>query len=526
MAPDGTAKSHHARTKAPNPVLRRIREHERRETREEFAEAMARVARNIGEPVYPDAKYVAKLESGDIRRPRPVYRRILSELCGRPFSELGFSPAPGLSLLNVRDSGGSADVARARRMNIALRDAVMASGLELSQFARQVGVDPKSVQRWITRGVVPHPRHRWQACEILGCDESELWPTTVSIQATLALSTVSYQPLFDHEIHRHTSGVGQGDIEPILRNMSRETAISALSALREIHRGYLLADRMMGGLSVTDAVRTQIPVIEMTCEVTRGADRAEVLEFACRFMEFCGWVHQDAGDLACAMYWTDRAFDYAMELGNQRNIAYTLMRKAAIATEAGNPAQGLGIVNFALTGADALTPRMKAVILRQRAHAHAALREPTETARDSDMAIAEAVAGVSQKEEDRAPYCSPMYAAMETGYSMVVAGKSETALPVLARSRAEWTDRSQIRDYALCVSRLATAYVSAGEPEQACATAEEAINLAYGIGSRRVVNELNNLSRMLGQWRNHSAITSTQERLNVLADSFKPEYPR
>ncbi|MBV9853116.1 MAG: hypothetical protein JOY82_01140 [Streptosporangiaceae bacterium] len=180
MAADGTGKNRPGAPKAPNLVLRRIREQERHETREEFADAMARVAREMGASVYPDAKYVARLETGDIRCPRPLYRSILSQLCGRPFSALGFSPPPGLSLPGDHGSRhpgpANADgVAPAKRMNVALRGAVMASGLEVPQIARKVGVDPKSVQRWITRGVVPHPRHRWKTCEILGCDESELW---------------------------------------------------------------------------------------------------------------------------------------------------------------------------------------------------------------------------------------------------------------------------------------------------------------------------------------------------------------
>jgi hypothetical protein len=326
----------------------------------------------------------------------------------------------------------------------------------------------------------------------------------------------------NHAIHPHSPRFGHADISPVLGNMSRATALPAISAIREIHRGYLIADRMMGGLSVTSAVQTQIPVIEMACEVSRGADRTEALEFACRFMEFCGWVHQDAGDLICAMYWTDRALDYAMELGKQRIIAYTLMRKASITTEAGNPAQGLGIVNFALSSADALTPRLRAVILRQRAYANAALREVSETERDSENAINEAIDGVSQGEEDRAPYCTPAYVAMETGQSMVIAGHPEFALPALARASTEWSDDGQARDHALCASRLAMAYAVAGHPERACAMADEAINLASGIGSLRVVSQLKDLSRVLGRWRDDPVISDTQERLNALIESFRP----
>jgi tetratricopeptide (TPR) repeat protein len=82
--------------KVPNRVLRRIREEERQETRAEFAEALARRAAQLGEPVTPSERYVARLEDGDVRSPHPPYRRVLTDLLGRSMSELGFeSPARG-----------------------------------------------------------------------------------------------------------------------------------------------------------------------------------------------------------------------------------------------------------------------------------------------------------------------------------------------------------------------------------------------------------------------------------------------
>lgn len=77
--------------RAPNIALRRIREHERHETRSEFAEALAQMAREMGESVHPSERYVARLEDGDISCPRPAYRRALVALCRRPLSELGFT---------------------------------------------------------------------------------------------------------------------------------------------------------------------------------------------------------------------------------------------------------------------------------------------------------------------------------------------------------------------------------------------------------------------------------------------------
>ena len=80
------------RPKVPNLVLRRIREEDRQESRCEFADALARVARELGEQVSPSERYVARLEDGDVRYPSPAYRRVLTELCKRPITELGFTP--------------------------------------------------------------------------------------------------------------------------------------------------------------------------------------------------------------------------------------------------------------------------------------------------------------------------------------------------------------------------------------------------------------------------------------------------
>jgi tetratricopeptide (TPR) repeat protein len=294
------------------------------------------------------------------------------------------------------------------------------------------------------------------------------------------------------------------------------SVVPVISALTEILLGYIRADRLMGSVILTGPVRSHVSLIESVCEAARGADRIAALTFASRFMEFCGWVHQDAGDLPCAMRWTDRGLDYALELGDQRIVAYTLMRKAAIATEAGLPGHGLGMTNAALSSMDTLTPRLRAVILRQRAYAQAMLKEPLAAARDADTAIAEAIVGVSQGEDDRAPYCSPMYAAMEAGAVQVRLGNAAAALPILEKSRSTWSDHSQARDYALCLSRLATAYAAAGEREQAYAAADEAMAAARGLASRRATSQLIRLGNILARWGKDPSAAETIRRLNAL----------
>jgi transcriptional regulator with XRE-family HTH domain len=43
--------------------------------------------------------------------------------------------------------------------NDRLRDAMQASGVTTIELAESLGVDPKTVERWITQGREPYPRH-------------------------------------------------------------------------------------------------------------------------------------------------------------------------------------------------------------------------------------------------------------------------------------------------------------------------------------------------------------------------------
>jgi len=101
-----------------------------------------------------------------------------------------------------------------------------------------------------------------------------------------------------------SAGASLEGVRPLLRNLSKDNAVPVLSALRQIHHGYVEADRLMGSMCITGPIQMQMPVVKRACEVARAADRVEMLRFGCQFTEFGGWVFQDAGDLVSAMYCT------------------------------------------------------------------------------------------------------------------------------------------------------------------------------------------------------------------------------
>lgn len=89
---------------------------------------------------------------------------------------------------NVREEGNA-------MANERLRAAISAKGETIQSVAQHVGVDPKSVERWITTDRTPHRGHRWKAASFLGADEVYLWPTVEKQAETASTSElVTYYP--------------------------------------------------------------------------------------------------------------------------------------------------------------------------------------------------------------------------------------------------------------------------------------------------------------------------------------------
>jgi hypothetical protein len=64
----------------------------------------------------------------------------------------------------------------AANVNERLRTVMLRTGTTADDLALCCGVDPKTAERWITLGRLPHRRHRWAAASRLGADEAYLWP--------------------------------------------------------------------------------------------------------------------------------------------------------------------------------------------------------------------------------------------------------------------------------------------------------------------------------------------------------------
>ncbi|MEU4832681.1 XRE family transcriptional regulator [Streptosporangium sp. NPDC023615] len=82
--------------------------------------------------------------------------------------------------------------------NERLRAALLAKGMSVAVLAEAIAVDPKTVERWITKGREPYRKHRFAVASLLGTDETYLWPQALSQEQVVAASESEIINVYPH----------------------------------------------------------------------------------------------------------------------------------------------------------------------------------------------------------------------------------------------------------------------------------------------------------------------------------------
>lgn len=132
-------------------------------------------------------------------------------------------------------------------MNDTLRHTLAAARLRDVDVATRLGVDPKTVQRWVA-GRTPYPRHRWALSDLLGLPEHELWPDLVRDGLTGEPSTGEVVGVYPcrrsvpRGVWRHFFGAATREVGVLV--------YSGLFLAEDVGGVGLLADRARAGAKV------------------------------------------------------------------------------------------------------------------------------------------------------------------------------------------------------------------------------------------------------------------------------------
>jgi tetratricopeptide (TPR) repeat protein/DNA-binding XRE family transcriptional regulator len=266
-----------------------------------------------------------------------------------------------------------------------------------------------------------------------------------------------------------------------------------VATYRSVLSHYARIDNLAGPLPLLTVLPEQVAFLERLLPNISGDLRKELLDVAARSAEFTGWLCQDAGDFQAAVFWSDRALNYALQRGDSHLISYVLMRKSNIASDAGDGEGALDYARAALREWERLTPRLRAVALRQEAHGHALRGDVSEVARSIDRAMEQVIdERPTDPEFDLTTYCTIGYVGMEAASCWLQVGEPKRAIETYEQRIRSWAPEFK-RDLGICLGRLAVAHAANRDLEEAWDVGQRALTIAQETRSARTIRELTRL---------------------------------
>lgn len=109
--------------------------------------------------------------------------------------------------------------------NERLRSAIAGSGFTFAALGEQIGVDPKTIERWVSKDRLPHRTNRQALSAALSRDEEFLWPAAVSESRAQSASQAEFVA-----IHPNRGSVPPGTWQSLLERAEESIDLLAFAA--------------------------------------------------------------------------------------------------------------------------------------------------------------------------------------------------------------------------------------------------------------------------------------------------------
>jgi hypothetical protein len=455
--------------------LRWFRECVRRETREEFAEAINKLARQLQVNVNCGERLVARWEDGDIRCPRPVYQRLLAGLdaplpsalalpCSRP------ADVPSVLADDAEETAGAlVSGQRGPAEQCGAGEAAAASGLLFADgWMEGVG---NAVQLW---------RH--------DAERRRLLRTSAFTAAAFATPAMRWLTAYEPDRPERTGALRVGPPE--------------VDTIREMTAVWRRLDNRYGGGHAREAAVSYLhgqvaPLLrDGRYDASTGA---ALFSAAAELTQQVGWMGYDSPrHHGLAQRYFIQALRLAQAGADVALGAEILAGMSHQAVYLGHGASGVDLARAARAAA----VKAGVAALVAEAHvmeAHALAVVGDERACTAALTAAERTLDVADREHDPQwiGYFGEAYLAAKFGHCFAALGHGDQAERFAHRS-LDMDDR-YVRGKVFNLALLAGSYLSRPrpEPEQACAVGTEAVALAADLRSARAVHYLTELGGRL-----------------------------
>jgi DNA-binding XRE family transcriptional regulator len=416
-----------------------------------------------------------------------------------------------------------------------LRRQRQAAGLSLTDLARRVHYSKSHLSKIETGHKAPSQDLARRCDAALGTDGA----LTALIPAAAHTGAPPSQPAIpDDQWIISMDGSGRGGFDVLTRasegapghrvapagaatrplTWSMSSAAGRSRRLVEIGSLWTLFDQMrrlgqaMPPATLLPILITQTHALRLLAAAAAPPIRTEALLLAARFGEHAGWVAQEAGDDRGALWWTDRAVEYAVAAGDRELSAYALVRRGLVAMYRHDARETISVARQAQ--AAPCGPRVRGLAALREAQGHALAGSYYQCWAALDRAeplLASAPAPVN----GRPPLGStttPNPVAWVTGWCLHDLGHPRRALDLLQLELASVPDHAH-RTLARIGVRYTLALVSVGEVEHACTMLDRLLDAIVVADSATVRVDLRRLAHELGRRHTHRAVREIMPRL-------------
>jgi hypothetical protein len=294
-----------------------------------------------------------------------------------------------------------------------------------------------------------------------------------------------------------------------------------LQALESTTRKFREWDAQYGGGLRRKAVVGQLnEVTELLKENHPDRTMRRLFGIASELALLAGWMSYDIGLQAAAQKYYVLALHAAKEAADEplgANILTTMSRQMI---HLGRPEDAIDLLRMAQDGTrGTATATTRSAIHAVTARAHATLGEVQECHRQVGLAEETFTESSPAQDPHWIRYFSPAEMAAENGHSYRDLAYhhptyAKLAQPLITEAVAGFSGTHYVRSGTLNLIGLVTTHLLQKEPEQACARAEEALELAKQVRSTRVTRRLRQTTAAaVREYRDVPAVRELNEKL-------------
>ncbi|MFE0456424.1 hypothetical protein ACFW2D_35115 [Streptomyces sp. NPDC058914] len=451
------------RPNRPNLAFRQLRG---QRSPAEFAALVRRAAREIGERVSCDARYIGRVEAGEIRCPNYAYERVFLHMFpGRTLTDLGFAPRSSVRGRGARAAGDAPGTDE--------------TGGTYEPYDTQ---DPNDT----------HHNH----------EESDVLRRAFMTGGGATVAAASLGPL----------GLAL-DASAAERPVRRAGAGQA-SALEEAVRRIRLLDDRHGadGLYRRAATPLRAAYALLDAGTTRQATADRLHSGAGELAISVGWLAHDSGRFDDARSHYAEALATARMAGDPALEAHAFCNTAFLARDAGRPREAVRAAQAAQRVARPLgSPRLMSLLALREAGGWAGLADRT----GCEQALVRAQALYERGSSDADPEWMSFYGEAELEGLEAQCWSTLGDWPRAARHArraAQLQDPHFTRNIALYTAELADDLARGGRPDEAAAAGMKVLDLLGQVQSSRIQTMLAGTARVLLPHRRASGVSDFLER--------------